>query len=171
MSSHSLLNPEKTAIFNSKVATIENFAARKYAHSPYREEISQAMLLGYAIALEKANLLDNYESYCWQAMKWSAKVHIRLNYIKEANNIPFTDFIGDQALTSRVHDCNSRLRQSLMIEQIRKVYEKLGETEQSIVSAEFDVKNEENDNQFSYDKRKRIVRKFKHAVMSQIMDS
>jgi hypothetical protein len=172
-----MLDPQRTAIFNRMVPRLEAFIRKKYDRLAIHEELSQTMLLAYAEALEKADLSDNYEAYCWRAMMWAGKVYLRLYYTKYEDLVSGADNVRDFSpldLTSQDDDCNSRLRFTLMVDRIGSVYEALSDTEQSVVSAEFDFDrvSERSASLIGYDKRKRIARKFKEAVKSQlILDS
>lgn len=165
MSAKALLDKQRTAIFESKLEFISNYAKKHYGHLSFFEELKQTMLLEYAIALSKADLTQNYEAFCWRAMKWSGNMYLNKAIKTELRTESSNDFQNEK-MVSEIETCSSGLNQGILIDRLCHAFEKLTQSEQHIVEREFDSIRVKCDLGFSYDKRKRIARKFKNSVLS-----
>lgn len=171
MNRDEMLDPVRTAIFNAKVKSIEGFVFKKYGYLSCVDELKQTMLLEYAIALAEADLGNNYKSYCWRRMVWAGNVYLNKLYKKEqhlCSALEFDAVSEPEQLTSRDDDCNARLNIGLLVERMGCVFDKLSKSEQHVVTAEFDSGMNISLDQVSYDKRKRIARHFKKAVLANM---
>lgn len=170
-----LLDNQRAVIFDNKVALIINFARKRYGHLSFFEEIRQTMLLEYAIALSKAELEDNYEAYCWRAMRWAGNVFINKTIDKEKRIKSFStlknDFVEDNT-GSQLDACTANIKQCMLLEKLRLAYNRLSKEEQCVVTSEFDTEFELPNcvNEYSYDKKKRIARNYKKSVLSACTD-
>lgn len=171
MSESALLDERRAVLFENKVELIENFARKRYGHLSFFEEITQTLLLEYAIALSKADLDDNYEAYCWRAMRWAGNVFLNKTINKEkrtSSNVNFENNVHNDDTASQIDTCTANIKQCMLIEKLRIVYNRLSKDEQTVVASEFDTGFglKTSANNYSYDKRKRIARKFKNSVLS-----
>ena len=171
MSESALLDEQRSVLFKNKVNLIENFARKRYGHLSFFEEITQTLLLEYAIALSKADLEDNYEAYCWRAMRWAGNVFLNKTINKDkmtASNVDLENNFHNDATASQIDTCTANIKQCMLIEKLRVAYNRLSKDEQFVVAAEFDTGFglKSSVNNYSYDKRKRIARKFKNSVLS-----
>ena len=175
MSESALLDDHRAVIFENKVGLIENFARKRYSHLSFFEEIKQTLLIEYAIALSKAELDDNYEAYCWRAMRWAGNVFLLKTINKEKRHISFTTFENDfpeDNAGSQLDTCTANIKQCMLIEKLRLAYNRLSREEQCVVASEFDTEFVLPDcvSEYSYDKKKRIARNYKKSVLSACTD-
>lgn len=174
MSKEALLDCERTSIFNALVPVAERYILKKYGHLHFVEELKQTMLLSYAIALSEIDLTKNYKAYCWRRMVWAGNDYLSRIYTKEGH---FEAAIGleqineEEQLTSRGDDCNATIDALQLIDQMNYLFEKLSTSEQRVVTAELDNGVGDSVSHVNYDKRKRITRYFKKAVMAHYMEN
>ena len=73
-------------------------------------------------------------------------------------------------MSSRGDDCNATIDALQLIDQMNYLFEKLSTSEQRVVTAELDNGVGDSVSHVNYDKRKRITRYFKKAVMAHYME-
>lgn len=174
MSKEALLDCERTRIFNALAPVAERYILKKHGHLHFVEELKQTMLLSYAISLSEVDLTKNYKAYCWQRMVWAGRDYLSRIYTKEGH---FEAAIGleqineVEQLTSRGDDCHSTIDALQLIDQMNYLFEKLNTSEQRVVTAELDNGVGDSVSHVNYDKRKRITRYFKKAVMAHYMEN
>lgn len=171
MTANALLDSHREVLFENKVELINNFAKKRYGHLSFFEDIKQTMLLEYAIALSEARLDDNYEAYCWRAMRWATNTFLNKVLKKEERTLCFSNFensILEDDTASQLDTCTANIKQCMLIEKLRIAYNRLSKDEQCVVTAEFDTEFglQSSVKNYSYDKIKRIARKYKNSVLS-----
>ena len=159
--SNSLLDLERSILFNKSVPLIKALARKRFGYSYFIEEIEQVMLLEYAMALAEADLERNYEAYCCKAMNWAAQRYLRQLRSREhalcyASPLEFP--FDEECSTVQLDIESASINETMLIDRMLKLYARLKTNEKAVLSSELAGINSSTVKVMSYDKRKRILR-------------
>lgn len=117
------LNATQEKLLNKHLHKIKAETMRQFGHRSDIDDLYQVMLINYCVALKKADLSENFHSYCIQLGKWACIREINKSKYFSQHHMFIEEFEENLDYDSKyLHSVNDTLEQDLaMTDAVKKI--------------------------------------------------